>query len=225
MRVGNRRFGTRTNGGLFMRRVPGTRGNTAMRFSGILLMSGSKGVAMNIPAMRNTGIIYRIISGLMGNSGMLIFRGGEEGNREGLGNRHRRFARLAVARMMTWSVWGWRRVTRGGNINDSGGNHRSRDGELNIGVFNNRTYGTNGVVVHRENARFRPNRGVNVNGSRALFTLMSKAIDFGMAERSEECMSVVPTRGARTWDLRLEGGRKSTVRMVMSPFFFVRSGK
>lgn len=63
-------------------------------------------MAMNTPVMRNTGIVYRIISGLIGNSGILIFRGGEEGNREGLGNRHRRFARLAVARMMTWSVGG-----------------------------------------------------------------------------------------------------------------------
>lgn len=97
--------------------------------------------------------------------------------------------------MVGWGRWG--RVTRGGNINDSGGNHRSTDGELNIGVFNNRTYGTNGVVIHRENARFRPNSGVNVNGSRALFTLMSNAMGFGMNGRSEECISMVPT--ARTW--------------------------
>ncbi len=105
MRVGKRRFGTRTNGGLFIRRVRGIRGNTAIRFRGILLMRGSNTVAMNTPAMRNTGMMTRIGDRLIGNRGILMFRGGEEGNRHGLGNRHRRFSRVMVGRIVSWPFW------------------------------------------------------------------------------------------------------------------------
>lgn len=85
-----------------MRRVGSIRTNRAIRFSGILLISGSNTVAINTPTMRNTGMMMRMIGPLMGNSGIVIFGVGHHGSCHGGGNRHTRFARMSVGSMVTW---------------------------------------------------------------------------------------------------------------------------
>ncbi len=89
---------------------------------------------------------------------------------------------------------GVRLFTRGGNINSAGGNHSDRSGHLNAGHTSNRFILTNGVLIHREKARVRPNGGMNHNSSSALFTLVSNGIGFREINESHGRIDVCTIR-------------------------------